>query len=381
MANAIVVGGGIGGLTAAVALSGKGWTVTLHERAPSLEPIGSGLALGPNALRALDTIGAGDAVRELAVMQGDGGLRTAGGAWLSRTSAEALVARFGDPTVVLMRSALVDLLAERLPEGALRLGSTVRSVSPDDGIVVTGEGEERADLVVAADGIHSSARSVLFPGPSPVRYTGLTAWRAVTSESVGDVAGSEAWGRGRVFGMTRLAGGLAYVYATAKAPEGVRAQDERAELLRLFGDWHDPIPALLASLSPDRLIRNDLYAMGRPLPSFHRGRVALLGDAAHPMTPNLGQGACQAVEDAVVLAYEVSAGGGGLPAYTAARLPRTTAVMRRSLQIARLTALSGAVPVAARNAMVWLGGRLGPTAVLRQADQLYRWSPPESTSP
>ncbi|WP_141582601.1 FAD-dependent monooxygenase [Actinomadura sp. WMMA1423] len=380
MANAIVIGGGIGGLTVAAALSRDGWTVTLHERASSLEPIGSGLALGPNALRALDTIGAGDAVRELAVMQGDGGLRTSGGTWLSRTSAEAVAARYGDPTVVLMRSALVDLLAERLPEGALKLGSTVTSVSPEDGIVVTGEGEERADLVVAADGVHSAVRSALFPGPSPVRYTGLTAWRAVTPESVGDVAGSEAWGRGRVFGMTRLAGGLAYLYATAEAPEGARARDERAELLRLFGDWHDPIPVLLRSLSPDRLIRNDLYAMERPLPSFHRGKVALLGDAAHPMTPNLGQGACQAVEDAVVLAHEVSSGGGGLPAYTAARLPRTTAVMRRSLQIARLTALSGAVPVAARNAMVWLGGRLGPTAVMRQAEQLYRWSPPEAAS-
>lgn len=381
MANAIVVGGGIGGLTAAAALSGKGWAVTLHERAPSLEPVGSGLALGPNALRALDTIGAGDGVRRLAAMHGDGGVRTAGGAWLSRTSAEALVARHGDPTVVLMRSALVGLLTGLLPAGALRLGSTVRSVSPEDGVVVTGDGEERADLVVAADGLHSGVRSALFPGPSPVRYTGLTAWRAVTSGSVGDVAGSESWGRGRVFGMTRLADGHAYVYATAKAPEGAVAGDERAELLRLFGDWHDPIPALLASLSPDRLIRNDVYAMRRPLPSFHRGRVALLGDAAHPMTPNLGQGACQAVEDAVVLAHEASAGGGGLPAYTAARLPRTTAVMRRSFQLARLTALSGTVPVAVRDATVWLAGRLGPTAVMRQADELYRWRPPGPAAP
>ncbi|MGP4028129.1 FAD-dependent monooxygenase [Actinomadura sp. 3N407] len=374
MPHAIVIGGGIGGLTAAAALHGRGWDVDLHERAPSLEPTGSGLAIGPNALRALDTIGAGDAVRDLAAMQGDGGVRRADGTWLSRTSAEAAAARYGDPTVVLLRSALVDVLAARLPGGALHLGSAVTSVSPA-GTVTAGGAEHHADLVVAADGVRSGVRDTLFPGHRPVRHTGLTAWRGITGAPVPGVTPAETWGRGRVFGTMPLAGGRTYFYATARAAQGARAADERTELRRLFTGWHDPIPALLDAVSPGALLRNDIYDLPAPLTAFHRGGVALLGDAAHPMTPNLGQGACQAIEDAVVLAHEVT-GGGGLPAYSAARLPRTTAVMRRSHRIARLTALSGAAPVAARDGLMRLAGRLGPTAILRQADMLYRWHPP-----
>ncbi|TDC76150.1 FAD-dependent monooxygenase [Actinomadura sp. 7K507] len=382
MPHAIVIGAGIGGLTAAAALHGHGWDVHLHERATSLEPAGSGLAIGPNALRALDTVGAGDPVRDLAAIQGDGGVRRPDGSWLSRTSAEAAAARYGDPIVALLRSTLATVLTARLPEGALHLGSHVTSVSPA-GTVTAGGTEHHADLVVAADGIRSGVRSALFPGHRPVRYTGLTAWRGVVDDPVPGVTPGEAWGRGQVFGMTPLAGGRTYFYATARAPQGARAAGDAAErdgLRRLFAGWHDPIPALLDAVPPSALLRNDVHDLPAPLKAFHRGNVALLGDAAHPMTPNLGQGACQAIEDAVVLAHEVTAGGGP-PAYTAARVPRTTAVMRRSHQIARMTALSGAAPVAVRDGLMRLAGALGPTAVLRQADMLYRWHPPTAPSP
>ncbi|GAA1863632.1 FAD-dependent monooxygenase [Actinomadura bangladeshensis] len=384
MPHAIVIGAGIGGLTAAAALHGRGWTVDLHERAASLEPAGSGLALGPNALRALDTIGAGDAVRGLAAMTGTGGIRRPDGTWLSRTSAEAAQARYGDPTVALHRADLVEVLTSRLPDGIVHLGSTATAATPGGAVTTTDARGHRtdlhADLVVAADGIRSAARTALFPGHPPVRYTGMTAWRGLVTAPFPDAAPGEAWGRGRVFGTVPLAGGRTYFYATARAPEGARADDERAdderaELRRLFGGWHHPVPALLDTVAPGALLRNDVYDLPRPLPALHQGRIALLGDAAHPMTPNLGQGACQAIEDAVVLAH-TAATGAPLSAYTAARLPRTTAVMRRSHRVAALTALSGRVPVAARDTAMRLAGLLGPTAVLRQADTLFRWHPP-----
>ncbi|WP_329520607.1 FAD-dependent monooxygenase [Spirillospora sp. NBC_01491] len=378
--HAIVAGGGIGGLTAAAALHRNGWTVTLYERAASLDPVGSALAIGPNGLRALDTLGAGDAVRDLAAFQGSGGLRRAGGAWLSRTSAEAAAARYGDPVLVLKRSTLVGILADRLPPGTVHLGVTVTSVAPD-GTVTTPAGTEHADLVVAADGIASPTRAALFPGHPGTRYSGLTAWRFLTTAGPAGTGPSETWGRGLVFGVMPMAGGVIYCYATAPAPENTReAGTEHAALRRLFGTWHDPIPALLSAATGGPVLRNDIAFMDHPLPAYHRGRVALLGDAAHPMTPNLGQGACQALEDAVVLAHEVTAGG-GLPAYTAARRPRTTEVMQRSHRIGRLTALNGHATVAARDAALWLSGRLGPTALLRQADSLYRWRPPLPDAP
>ncbi|TDC01923.1 FAD-dependent monooxygenase, partial [Actinomadura bangladeshensis] len=166
MPHAIVIGAGIGGLTAAAALHGRGWTVDLHERAASLEPAGSGLALGPNALRALDTIGAGDAVRGLAAMTGTGGIRRPDGTWLSRTSAEAAQARYGDPTVALHRADLVEVLTSRLPDGIVHLGSTATAATPGGAVTTTDARGHRtdlhADLVVAADGIRSAARTALF---------------------------------------------------------------------------------------------------------------------------------------------------------------------------------------------------------------------------
>ncbi|MFC5180439.1 FAD-dependent monooxygenase [Actinomadura harenae] len=372
--TAIVVGGGIGGLTAAVALRDKGWEVTLVERAPSLEPVGAGLALGPNALRALDTLGLGDPVRELAAFQGDAGIRRANGAWLSRTSAEAAAARYGDPTVLLMRSALVDLLTARLDRDAMLLGTPVTGVDPDLGTVRTEDGRElRADLVVAADGIRSAIRATAFPDHPGPEYAGVTAWRFVVDVDEPPMP-SETWGRGLVFGVMPLAGNRVYCYMTAAVPAGASAPDgEKAEITRLFGTWHTPIPELVAKAGP--ILRNDVHHLRRPLPAMHRGKVALLGDAAHPMTPNLGQGACQAVEDAIVLAHEVT-GGGGLEAYSAARLPRTSAIVKQSAGIARMTRLSNPLVVAARDAAIRAVGLLGPTALLRQGDAAFLWTPP-----
>ncbi|MBE3007906.1 FAD-dependent monooxygenase [Microbispora sp. NEAU-D428] len=384
MAHAVVIGAGIGGLTAALALARKDWSVTVLEKAASIEPVGAGLAVAPNALRALDVIGLGDEVRKLSAIQGQSGIRVPDGRWLSRTTAENAAARYGDPIVLLTRSALVGILAGRLPQGALRVNTRVASVDPATGrVTVPGAETIEADLVVAADGIWSRTRSALFPGhPAPV-YAGVTSWRAIVPLPVvtgasETVLASETWGRGLIFGVMPLAGGQVYCYATAKVSAGLRAADERDELLRLFGRWHDPIPALLDAADPAAVLRHDIHCLDTPLPAFHAGRVALLGDAAHPMTPNLGQGACQAMEDAVVLADRVSPGKGlsaGLAAYSRERLARTTPIVRRSRAIGRLTRWSNPPAVALRDGAMRAAGRLGPGVALRQGDKIFVWSP------
>lgn len=376
MAKAVVIGGGIGGLTAGIALHREGWEVSVLERAPKLEPVGSGLAIAVNGLRALDTLGLGDAVRRLSRVQGQAGIRAADGRWLTHTTEDTARRRYGDSVVVLLRATLVDLLVDALGPERLRLNTTVTAVDATTGEVRIDGGRLRADLVVAADGVNSAVRAALFPGhPGPV-HAGVTAWRGLVPRPDVPVRSAESWGRGTVFGAHPISDDLVYFYATDLSPAGAAHGDERAELLRRFGGWHQPIPAVLRAADPARIIRNDLFYLREPLPAMHAGRVALVGDAAHPMTPNLGQGACQAIEDAVVLARLAD---GDLAAYTEARLRRTAEVVRRSMSICALTKLRNPVAVALRDRGMSLATRLTPDLMLKSMDGILGWRPPPRT--
>ncbi|MFC8515192.1 FAD-dependent monooxygenase [Streptomyces sp. NPDC057257] len=376
--RAIVIGGGIGGLTAAVALHQSGRRVTVLERASTLEPVGAGISLAPNSLRALDVIGLGDEIRDLAAWQGDGGLRTPSGRWLARTPADAVAERFGGPLVLLHRATLVNSLIARLPPGAVRTGASATVVDPGaadrPARVSTPDGELQADLVVAADGIHSAVRRKLFPEhPGPV-YSGFTTWRVVIPVPGVEFASHETWGRGSLWGTHPLKDGRVYAYAAAVVPAGGHApDDERAELLRRYGDWHDPIPAVIAAARPGDVLRHDVHHLAEPLPAYQRGRVALLGDAAHAMPPTLGQGGNQAIEDAVVLAHHCE----DLAAYTAARLPRTTAIARQAARAARVNLTSNRALIAVRNTAVAALSQAAPMFLLRGFDSVAGWRPPQ----
>ncbi|CAM5291414.1 monooxygenase [Streptomyces diastaticus subsp. diastaticus] len=386
--RALVVGAGIGGLTVAAGLADRGWHVTVLERSASLEPVGAAISLAPNGQRALDRVGVGNAVRALAAWQGSGGLRAPDGRWLARTTSEEAGERYGDSLVLLHRATLIDLLRARLPEDAVRTGSAAEVVDPgaaDDprrpARVRTATGELAADLVVAADGIGSATRRRLFPGhPGPV-YAGFTTWRLMVPAPAEPFPPHETWGRGTLWGSQPLHDGTVYAYAAAAVPEGGRAaDDERAELLRRFGDWHHPVPALLAAADPHAILRHDVRHMRRPLPAHHRGRVALLGDAAHAMAPSRGQGGNQAIEDGVVLAHHLAPGtppGPGLAAYSADRLPRTSAVVARAAKAGALTTLRSPLAVRARDALVATASRLGPDLVLRSFAGITDWRPPQ----
>ncbi|MFC4335572.1 FAD-dependent monooxygenase [Salininema proteolyticum] len=376
MRRAIVVGGGIGGLTAALSLRSKGWRVEVHERAEALENVGSGLAVASNALRALDTIGLGERVRDLEAFQGyAAGVRTWDGRWLMRTDQEAAVELFGDTTVVLKRPRLVSLLAGELDDGELLLGSRVRSVDAEKGLVATDSGEREADLVVAADGIRSSLRRSLLPEhPGPV-YSGQVTWRTVVPHLPENLTATEFWGRGRLVATMPLSSRETYVYASALLPERGKAPDEKRLLLDMFDGWAEPVGELLEKAEPEKVLRNDVYFMETPIPRMSVGKVAFLGDAAHGMTPNLGQGACQAIEDAVVLAHHLDKGT-GLDGYDRDRRPRTAMVVKRSKRTQDMALQSNPAAVAIRNAGVRLVSRFAARSSFKSLAPVLGWRPP-----
>ncbi|RKN16597.1 FAD-dependent oxidoreductase [Micromonospora musae] len=382
--HAVVVGGGIGGLSAALALHRRGWRVTVLERAPELREVGAGLTLMANAMRGLDALGLGPAVRRSGHSETPGGIRTSTGRWLSRVDGEVMTRLLGTTALGIHRATLHRLLREALPTSALHVGAEVIDVvtGPADAEVrYRRDGTPdavRADLVVGADGVHSVVRARLWQQAPPPAYAGSTAWRAAI-EWPEPVPSAITWGRGAEFGMVPLGDGRVYWFGAVNAPPGGHTADELATCRKLFGTWHDPIPALLAATAPEAVLRNDILHLAAALPSYVRGRVVLLGDAAHAMTPNLGQGAGQAIEDAVVLGA-VCAGGAdeGLPAALAAydgqRRPRSQAIARAAYRTGRYgQQLRNPLAVAARNTLL----RLTPAhTALRGMARYADWQPP-----
>ncbi|GAA1856670.1 FAD-dependent monooxygenase [Pseudonocardia ailaonensis] len=374
--RAIVIGAGIGGLAVAGGLSRIGAAVTVLERAPEVRAGGSGISLWPNGFTALDALGAGAAVRAVTGHAAAGlqaGQRRPDGRWLSRTP-PAAVAGLG----ILDRADLHAELLAAADRAEIRCGVEVRGVSPDGRTVTHSGGTETADVVVAADGIRSVVRSG-WPGDPGLHYSGYSAWRAITAEPV-DLLGAagETWGRGLRFGQAPLRDGRVYWFGVATLPAGRTLPDEDAAVREAFAGWHDPILALLAATPPEAVHRLDIHDLASVPPSFRRGRAVLLGDAAHAMTPDLGQGGGQALEDAATLVRLLTGGpaagiDAALDRYDALRRPRTARLHRLARRVGAAAQISSPVLAALRDMAL----RLVPDSLTgAQVERIAVWEPP-----
>jgi 2-polyprenyl-6-methoxyphenol hydroxylase-like FAD-dependent oxidoreductase len=336
----LVVGAGIAGLATAAALQRRGHEVTVIEERTDTSS-GAGISIWPNALAALDDIGVGDEVRAKGGRVTAGALRWRDGTWLRHPARERMVKALGEPLVVIHRSALMKVLADALADGTVHTGLAARElVLTADSVRVTLSDSTTwtAAAVIGADGTRSVVARHL-NGALADHYVGYTAWRGVAEYALDpDVAG-EVLGPGIEFGHVPLGADRTYWFATERAPEGQSAsQGELHYLTARFASWADPIPAVLAATDPAGVLRNDLYDRDQAR-QWSRGPVVVLGDAAHPMRPHLGQGGCQGLEDAAVLARFVD-GDDDLAAafarFAAFRRPRVRALVRESKVIGQL---------------------------------------------
>ena len=336
-----IVGGGIGGLTLGAALHRCGIPFRIFEQAPRLEAVGYGLTLQRNALQALETVGLREAVAQRGAPVRCGTIRVPRGGVLATTTLDLCAVH---------RATLLSLLLEHVPSASLRLGERVASVTD-------------AEVVVAADGLHSVFRKQVAPDEGPPRDSGYTAWRGlVPSSTIGrDVPAGETWetwGRGTRFGIVPIDGDRTYWFGVAPVMPFGDVRQAKGFLLEAFSGWHVPIPLLVESTPAEAILESRIVDRG-PIPRWHAGNLILLGDAAHPMTPDLGQGGGQAIEDAVVLAHLLCAHrDGGLarsaigPRYEELRQARAHGIVARSRRFGRVARLSHPLAVGFRNLIV-----------------------------
>ena len=344
MARVAIIGGGIGGLAAARALSRRGIEVRIYEAAPELREIGAGVALGPNAMKVLRSLDLEDDVRAVAG-RSEWALTRNGrtGRVISRTSRAQQADLFGSAAATVHRADLLDVLAHSLPSHIVTLGARCTGVEPDGEVAVAHfqDGTEvEADLVVGADGIHSAVRASLF-GPDAPRFTGKICYRSVVP--VDAVPGgpppndNTQWlgphGTIVLYPVRRdeLINVVCHYDDEAYRHESWVSECERSEVLERYAGWHD---LLLRTFSAGEVWYKWALYDRDPIPRWTRGRVTVLGDAAHPMLPYLGQGACQAIEDGCVLAAALAAEPddpvAALDLYERSRRPRASQVVLAS---------------------------------------------------
>ena len=370
-----IVGSGIAGLSAAVALRRVGIQASVYERAPELREVGAGISLWANALRALDYIGAGEAVRRASLHISQFELRTNEGRRIRMgLDAKMVEQQFGIPEYARMihRADLVAAIASHLPTDSMHFGYECTAIDNLDSHVrlhFDNRQTRDVDLVIGADGIRSVVRDAV-QGKQEPRYSGYTCWRGIcprpASIEVGYVG--EWWGRGKRFGITTIPDDRIYWFAVENAQEGMQWPDERERLLATFAGWADPCPDLIDSTPTDRILRNDIHDR-KPNPTWSKGRVGIIGDAAHSTTPNLGQGGCMAIEDAAVLARQVKAHSDPAEAWVAftnERYRHTSAIVRDSWTFGRIAQKEGRVTCWLRDVAIGLSARLlSPTSLLK----------------
>jgi 2-polyprenyl-6-methoxyphenol hydroxylase-like FAD-dependent oxidoreductase len=340
----LVTGAGIGGLALCCALQQARREYELYERAPSIGEVGSGIMVPASAMAALRHLGLDAEVSRAGAVLQRGTGRTVAGTVLHSTPLDAL----DSPTVVIHRARLEAILRASVDSSRIHVHKEAQRYEQGaNGVQLffTDGTSAHGSALVGADGLHSNVRRQML-GDTPLRYAGYTSWRGVAPRAGLTPDGEiiEIWGRGLRVGIAPMGAGETYWFAVANAPEGQSSADERADVIERFRSFGEPVSTLLEATPAQQIIRTDIHDR-KPVNRWSEGRVVLLGDAAHPSTPNLGQGGGMAIEDAVVLAHLLSKQSfeEAVGEYQRRRIPRTTAIINDSWRFGRLAQLEGRV--------------------------------------
>lgn len=376
----LIIGGGIGGLTTALACQHFAIDYEVFEAAPEIREVGAGIWVPPNAMQVMNRLGQADKIMNTGFLLDSisvGG--PTDGNWYTLQTRN-VIKKFQFGTVAIHRGRFQSLLYEQLDRTKVHPGKRLTSLVEKNGkmVVYFNDGSEiEGDVVIGADGVRSQTRTLLF-GEKPLRYSGQTCWRGIVKHQLPEKqrnAMRELWGKqpGQRFAYSHISNQEVYYYGTLATHAGEK--DNLDELKRTleknFGGFGATAKSIIDQIDPATVIRTDLFDLA-PLDNWVKGSVALLGDAAHATTPNLGQGAAQAIEDAYVLIQQLKQQADiqtALMQYQSRRMKKALHIVNTSWKLGQITNLRSPVGIRLRNFVI----RTTPAFITnKQIDRIYR---------
>ncbi|MFD1736860.1 FAD-dependent monooxygenase [Bacillus salitolerans] len=356
----LIIGAGISGLACALMFEKIGYTPVIFEKSDCLRHDGGGLTLWNNATDALQAMGLLEEIYESSKIICESSLTTSSGKILAKIPLDELATKYGTYTVGILRSNLHHILASKLNQTEIKTGyNLVNLKETNEEVIAHFENghEEAGELLVGADGIYSAVRNKLFPNHD-LRFSGYEAWRGISSYTNQYTKSGftfESWGNGKRFGFIPMSDSLVYWFATRNTLENLKeSQISKEQLIYSFREFVQPVPAVIEVTKGKDITRKLIYDF-KPLQNWSKGRVVLIGDAAHATTPNLGQGACMALEDSVVLAQCLEQGKNpfdAVKAFEENRKDRAKLIVNKSWMYGKIAQMENSLLCKVRNLIV-----------------------------
>ncbi|HNB21956.1 MAG TPA: FAD-dependent monooxygenase [Candidatus Melainabacteria bacterium] len=376
--TAIVIGAGLGGLSAAIALQRVGYNVEVYEKSQELKEVGAGIVLYPNAINALRKLGVYEAIAAAGSFGRHGKYMTADGKILVEMDLRDV--GLDKEAIAVHRADLQHALLEKIGADKIHLGMPLTSFD-DNGKVTAhfpGGSFASGDLLVGADGLHSVVRRQYLKDGDP-KYAKCFAWRGVVAgdfDGLPSDSGLLVFGAGLQFGAMRIGKDRVYWFGAVADKRGAQGRTTKRDVLDRFGSWASPIPQLINATDKDALLTHDLYDRD---PTFNWGKdsMTLLGDAAHPMVPFMGQGGCQALEDSIALGASLKEAPSinvGLRKYENLRKARTASFVTQSRKAMKASMSSNPLLVAARD---FVFSKLPPQMLMKNFHTLNSYELPD----
>jgi len=369
-----IIGAGIGGLTTAIALEKKGFKTRIFEQTEKIKPVGAGIILANNAMQVYEKLGLREIIEEKGNIISSLNITDNNLSPLSKVNLTSFEEKFKVKSIAIHRSVLQQILIDQLHPSSLKLNHKLQAITKrTEGYSLKFKnGEEiNANILIGADGINSKVRQILFP-KSSLRNANQICWRGITNFDLPENYKNElneAWGKTERFGFVQIAKNKVYWYAL-KSFKTTKEELNLNKISNYFYQYNPTVQNIIASTKKEEIHTAEINDLN-PINSWHKENVCLIGDAAHAMTPNMGQGACQAIEDANTLSecLDTHDTYNAFKKFEAVRLPKAQQIVKKSWQIGKMAHLSNPFLIALRNQTIKL---ISSSINTKQLNQLFK---------